>query len=99
MENKDLVSVLDSLANNLHQLGSLQQVYLDSLEEMDHSGNAGPDVSVNQLRISEGRLPRFLQQAGIRSMTLNDTDNIDKALAAVSAMAQEIQGSAGSYFR
>jgi hypothetical protein len=99
MENKDLVSVLDSLANSLHQSGSLQQVYLDSLEEMDHSASVGPDVSVNQLRISEGRLPRFLQQAGIRSMTLNDIDNIDKALAVVSAMAQEIQGAAGGYFR
>jgi hypothetical protein len=99
MENKDLVSVLDSLANSLHHSGSLQQVYLDSLQEMDHSDTIGPDVSVSQLRISEGRLPRFLQQAGIRSMTLNDIDNIDKSLATVSIMAQDIQGSAGSFFR
>ncbi len=99
MENKDIVTVLDSLASSLQQSGSLQQVYLDSLQEMDYSGAVRSGVSVNQLRIAEGRLPRFLQQSGIRSMTLNDTGNIDEKLAVVSAMALEIGGAPRNFFR
>lgn len=88
--------MLDRLAEILQQNDSLQQVYLDSMQEKDQVN--GSPAPAGQLRIGEGKLPEFLKQIGIRSITLNDTDNIPALLTTASNMALQVGGTPHNYF-
>lgn len=88
--------MLDRLAEMLQQSERLQLVYLDSMQENDQL--PGSAIPASQLRIGEGKLPEFLKQIGIRSITLNDTDNIATLLTTASDMARQIGGTPHNYF-
>lgn len=96
MENKIIPDLLDRLAGALQQNDRLQQTYLDNMQENDHP--TGSAVPAGQLRMSEGKLPEFLKQIGIRSITLNDSANIKSLLNTASTMALEIGGTPHNYF-
>lgn len=96
MENKNIPDMLDRLAGILQQNNSLQHVYLDSMQEKDQV--TGSVVPAGQLHMSEGKLPEFLQQLGIRSITLHDTANMETLLTTASQMALQIGGTPHHYF-
>lgn len=88
--------MLERLTGKLQQNESLQQIYLDNMQENDQVPS--PALPASQLRIGEGKLPEFLKQIGIRSITLNDTDNIPALLSTASSMALQIGGTPHHYF-
>lgn len=99
MENKNIQALLDELASRLQQHDSLPQVYLDSHQVEKDTGETRSPMPGSQLRVNEGKLPEFLRQAGLRSMTINDPGNIETLMTAASDMAQQIGGAPGHYFR
>lgn len=99
MENKDMFQVLDRLAGSLESCSSMHQVYLDSLEAKEYRRFENVDTALHQFRIHEGRLPAFLQLSGIRSITVEDTGNLQPLLSAAAAVAQQVMGPARYYFR
>ncbi|AXY74678.1 hypothetical protein D3H65_12100 [Paraflavitalea soli] len=96
MENKNIPDILDRLADILQQNDSLPLTYLDSMQERDQV--TGSTLPAGQLRRREEKLPEFLQQLGIRSMTLHDPANIETLLSTASNMAAQIGGTPHHYF-
>ncbi len=96
MENKSIPDMLDRLAEILQQNDSLQQVYLDSVQEKDQVIDSA--TPAGQLRLGEGKLPEFLKQLGIRSITLNDTAGIVTLLSTASYMARQVGSTPHNYF-
>ncbi|HEY6902569.1 MAG TPA: hypothetical protein VI233_18050 [Puia sp.] len=104
MENKNIAAVLDLLSDTLLQHDYLPQVYLESRPNTGDtdsplSGASLPDTPATLLRPKEAKLPYFLHQLGIRSMTIDDPGNIDTLLTAASEIDSTIKGATINYFR